>query len=70
MFLTHQEIVVILCTEQEKEEDGEFHSLQRFSSDLASEGELRYAHKKINLIFYHDNINFCLSLGIVSLFVF
>lgn len=34
------EIVFILRTEQEEEEGGEFYSLQRFSSDLAAEGEL------------------------------
>lgn len=34
----------VLCAEQEKEEGGESHPLQRFSSDLAAEGELGYAH--------------------------
>lgn len=64
------EIVFVLCAEQEKEEDGEFHSLQRFSSDLAAEGELGYAHVTINLSFHRNNIVFCLNLHIVSLSVF
>lgn len=32
-------VLFILFTEQEKEEGGELYSLQRFSPDLASEGE-------------------------------
>lgn len=39
----------ILCTEQEKEEGGKLYSIQRFSSDLASEGELRYANIRFNI---------------------
>lgn len=46
-----EEILLILCTEQEKEEGGEFHPLQRFSPDLASAGELGYANIRINLSF-------------------
>lgn len=39
-----KEAVFILFPEQEKEEGGEFHSLQRFSPDLAVEGEFGYEH--------------------------
>lgn len=42
-------VIVILLTEQEKEEGGEFHSVQRFSPDVATEGEFGYEH--IHMIF-------------------
>lgn len=51
---------IILCTEQEKEESGEFHSLQRFSSDLATEGELGYAN--IKTLFVYKTIIFLCKL--------
>lgn len=59
--------MLIFCTEQEKEEGGEFHPLQRFSSDLATEGEPGYKHIMININFYHNTIIFCLILCTVSL---
>lgn len=37
-------VLFIRLTEQEKEESGEFHSIQRFSSDVAAEGEFGYEH--------------------------
>lgn len=37
--------------EQEKEEGGEFHSLQRLGADMAAEGELRYANTTIKKVF-------------------
>lgn len=57
--MIREEIVFILCAEQEKEEGGEFYPLQRFSSDLAAEGELGYTHIIMNLSFYHNKITFC-----------
>ncbi len=59
--MIREEIVFCLRAVQEKEEGGEFYSLQRFSSDLAAEGELGYAHILINLSFYHNIITFCVS---------
>lgn len=41
-FGVRKEVVFILFTEQEKEEGGEFHSLQRFSPDLATQREFGY----------------------------
>lgn len=52
-------------TEQKKEEGGKFHPLQRFSSDLAAEGEPGYKHIMIDTNFSH-NIIFCLSFCTVS----
>lgn len=43
-FGMRKEVVFILFPEQEKEEGGEFYSLQRFSPDLAVEGEFGYEH--------------------------
>lgn len=57
----------ILCAEQEKEEGGEFHPVQRFSSDLATEGEPGYERIIMNLSFRHNKISFCLSSCTVSL---
>lgn len=37
----------LLCIEQEKEESGEFHSLQGLGSDLAAEGEPGYANGQL-----------------------
>lgn len=42
-------VIFILLTEQEKEEGGEFHSVQRFSPDMATAGEFGYEH--IHMIF-------------------
>lgn len=36
--------MIPLLIEQEKEEGGEFHSLQRLGAHMAAEGELRYAN--------------------------
>lgn len=43
-------VLFVLLTEQEKEEGGEFYSIQRLSPDLASEGEFGYDH------FYYDHL--------------
>lgn len=59
-------LCTFFSTEQKKEEGGKFHPLQRFSSDLAAEGEPGYKHFMININFYHDKIIFCLSFCVVS----
>lgn len=37
-------MLCLCCVEQKKEEGGKFHPLQRFGSDLATEGKLGYEH--------------------------
>lgn len=51
-------MVFILFPEQEKEEGGEFHPLQRFCSDLAAERELGYEHFPMNVSFHLCGIIF------------
>lgn len=52
------DLIFLFWTEQEKEESGEFYSLQRLGSDLASEGELGYLFMIIHLIFYRNETHF------------
>lgn len=40
-------VIFISFTEQEKEEGGEFHSVQGFCPDLAAEGEFGYEHGRM-----------------------
>lgn len=58
-------MISLLCSEQEKEEGGEFYPLQRLSSDMATEGKPGYEDKNLGF-----NLNTCISVSVSAPFYF